>query len=349
MLNKSRIITGISKSLIENDLSFGDIGLVYPHQPLRTTNGNKKPTFMSMAESQMQLKYVLGDSSFKLIRCPRGDGMSSFWLGETVVTQGLYMQVMGFNFSFYNGIRKKIDYGYDLQRPVENVSWFDALLFCNQLSRLYGYEPYYVIENVKSELVGYIYPQIKAVEAKVTFVWKSNGFRLPFYSAYHKAVDEYGHILLQSYNEIEAMASPFHNLTDFFARYGHISTFNNENSKYELEKEYEIDKHASTRDKDRTAPVAQYLPSSFGLYDTIGNVSERVQSTPQEITSWYDPKLDDTLSIISYWGSEKTIPLSTSCGSGYSRCYKEATFFNNHFPAADAMNDSGFRLARSCD
>jgi len=43
---------------------------------------------------------------------------------------------MGTNPSFYNGIRGGLDYGVDLNRPVDSVTWDNANIFCIELSRL---------------------------------------------------------------------------------------------------------------------------------------------------------------------------------------------------------------------
>ena len=48
-----------------------------------------------------------------------------FWLGKHEVTQGQYEAVMGTNPSRYKG---------NLHRPVENVSWDDAVAYCEQLT-----------------------------------------------------------------------------------------------------------------------------------------------------------------------------------------------------------------------
>ncbi len=55
--------------------------------------------------------------------------------GRYACTQGLYEKVMGTNPSHFKG----------LTRPVENVSWCEAVLFCNRLSELEGLEPAYVL------------------------------------------------------------------------------------------------------------------------------------------------------------------------------------------------------------
>jgi len=49
-----------------------------------------------------------------------------FWMEKFLVTQGDYLAVVGSNPSIFNGVQNGIDYGTDLTRPVEMVSWYDA-------------------------------------------------------------------------------------------------------------------------------------------------------------------------------------------------------------------------------
>ncbi len=73
-------------------------------------------------------------------------------ISRTEVTQKLYKSIMGTNPSYFKGENK----------PVENVSWYNAVEFCNALSKKLGYEPAYSIN-------GY----------SVTWNKNANGFRLP--------------------------------------------------------------------------------------------------------------------------------------------------------------------------
>jgi formylglycine-generating enzyme required for sulfatase activity len=69
--------------------------------------------------------------------------LSNFWISKYQVTQDLYEAVMGKdkNLSRFKGAR----------RPVENVSWLDAVQFCNKLSEMMGRAQVYDIQNVESE------------------------------------------------------------------------------------------------------------------------------------------------------------------------------------------------------
>jgi len=80
-----------------------------------------------------------------------------FLLGETELTQELYQAVMGTNPSHFQN---------NSQNPVENVSWVDAIKFCNELSRLQGLDECYT-ENPKSLDYGW------------DCDFSKNGYRLP--------------------------------------------------------------------------------------------------------------------------------------------------------------------------
>jgi formylglycine-generating enzyme required for sulfatase activity len=73
--------------------------------------------------------------------------VSAYSISVTEVTQGLYRKVMG-------SISKEDSLGDDY--PVFNVSWYDAALFCNALSKKVGLDTAYVYESRNSggELTG---------------------------------------------------------------------------------------------------------------------------------------------------------------------------------------------------
>ena len=75
-----------------------------------------------------------------------------FVMGKFPVTQGLWQRVMGNNPSRFKGV----------DRPVESVSWFDAVAFCNKLSQLEGFESVYTVDGTR-----------------VVCNWNANGYRIP--------------------------------------------------------------------------------------------------------------------------------------------------------------------------
>ena len=63
-----------------------------------------------------------------------------FYLGKYEVTQEEYKKVMGKNPSHFLG---------DDRRPVESVSWYEAIDYCNERSKQEGLSPYYQVTEEK--------------------------------------------------------------------------------------------------------------------------------------------------------------------------------------------------------
>ncbi len=72
--------------------------------------------------------------------------ISPFFIGATEVTQAQYRTVMWYNPSHFSsaGAGKELVAGHTTDNhPVENVSWIDAIRFCNALSKKDGLVHYY--------------------------------------------------------------------------------------------------------------------------------------------------------------------------------------------------------------
>jgi len=95
----------------------------------------------------------------------------SFYMGKYEVTQEQYQAVTGFNPSYFtsNPAAGEIQ----SRRPVENVTWYDAVEFCNKLSERESLTPTYTITS-RSPTSGY-----PITSATVTINWDANGYRLP--------------------------------------------------------------------------------------------------------------------------------------------------------------------------
>ena len=86
-----------------------------------------------------------------------------YWLGKYEVTQGEYEAVVGSNPSWFNGVREVWDESCqcstnrdytDLSRPVEQVSWNDAVAYCAALTereRLAGRIPLNCVYRLPTE------------------------------------------------------------------------------------------------------------------------------------------------------------------------------------------------------
>lgn len=93
-----------------------------------------------------------------------------FEMSSCEITQEEYQALIGLNPSWHQGA---IYPGWK-KRPVEHVTWFDAILFCNELSRRRGLTPVYSYDYVEGESkTGVIaLPGLRIDET-------ANGYRLP--------------------------------------------------------------------------------------------------------------------------------------------------------------------------
>ncbi|MEE1181657.1 MAG: SUMF1/EgtB/PvdO family nonheme iron enzyme [Treponema sp.] len=153
---------------------------------------------------------------------------------KTEVTQKLYKYVMGENPSYHKGD--------DL--PVESVSLYDAVYFCNKLSLILGYSPVYSVKGKKDPKDWGYQPHKGQVIENLEQDFSCNGCRLP------------------TTREFQCM-------------------LNKPDEEYKFAGSNKLDEVAWYVDNyDRKLhPVAQKKPNSYGLFDLYGNVSEFAYET----------------------------------------------------------------------
>jgi len=102
--------------------------------------------------------------------------LTDFYIGKCEVTQEQYEAVMGSNPSnFIEPVTEEDD-----KLPVERVSWYDALVFCNKLSDLEGLDPVYSIDGKTSPALWTPTPtSSNSIWDAVIIVAGANGYRLP--------------------------------------------------------------------------------------------------------------------------------------------------------------------------
>jgi formylglycine-generating enzyme required for sulfatase activity len=169
-----------------------------------------------------------------------------FLLARYEVTQEQYQQVMKANPSWFaatSGGKDKVT-GQDTRRyPVERVTWFDAVEFCNRLSEQDGFSPHYKLEGAKRE-------EGAIVRATVTIA-SGNGYHLPTEAQWEYACRA-------------GSGSRYHFGDSTTGREGNIKSL--PPSGYGA---------APARpDLNRTTQVGSYLPNLWGLYDVHGNAAE---------------------------------------------------------------------------
>ncbi len=159
--------------------------------------------------------------------------LSGFWLGENELSQGLFQAVMGRNPSTPQ----------DPAMPMNWVSWFDAVAFCNALSELEHLQPAYEVDGQRVELVE-----------------GADGYRLPTEAQWEYAALADQDLRFAGIDGTEGLCE-FGNVRDaIFCR-----------------SSSQQDCPVTCRDGYfRLAPTASFKPNSWGLFDMTGNVSEWV-------------------------------------------------------------------------
>ena len=114
--------------------------------------------------------FLMGSPDDELGRNPENEGpqrqvnVSFFLMSETEVTQQQWYDVMGFWVSCQ---------WIGPDQPLERITWFDCLDFCNRLSDIDGHQDCYVLTDVVRDIFGHI------VLANVTCDFDADGYRLP--------------------------------------------------------------------------------------------------------------------------------------------------------------------------
>ena len=148
----------------------------------------------------------------------------------TEVTQELYKSVMGENPSEFKG---------EKNLPVEAVSWYDAIVFCNRLSVKEGLKPVYSIDGVTNvSMWSYVPHKGNIISKEIKWDEKANGYRLP-------TVEEW----------------------QYAAKGGQEFNYSGSDNLDEVG-------WYDGNSKSKTHPVAMLNPNGYGLYDMSGNVNE---------------------------------------------------------------------------
>jgi formylglycine-generating enzyme required for sulfatase activity len=157
--------------------------------------------------------------------------ISDFYIGKHEVTQSEWMKYNKFNRCKFKG--------NDL--PVENVSWFEVIKYCNDRSIDEGLEPCYNFKNGHRECD-----------------FRKNGYRLPTEAEWEYAAQEMQVVSKTLY-------SGSNNLME-------VAWYWSNSGLEFMDKTWDFTRIQDN--KCQTHPVEQLSPNKLGLYDMSGNVRE---------------------------------------------------------------------------
>ncbi|MBP5437033.1 MAG: SUMF1/EgtB/PvdO family nonheme iron enzyme, partial [Treponema sp.] len=100
------------------------------------------------------------------------------WCCDHEVTQSEYNSVMGSNPSYFSSNPASGE--TQANRPVETVSWYDALVYCNKKSAQAGRTPCYKVNgNADTSQWGYTPNSGSSISGTITCDFTADGYRLP--------------------------------------------------------------------------------------------------------------------------------------------------------------------------
>lgn len=206
--------------------------------------------------------------------------VSGFYIDKYEITTAQWREV--FSWALENGYTfqsENATYGQGPGFPVNNVSWYDAVKWCNARSQYEGLPPVYFTSNNQSEIY-----QTGLIDLENDWVnWAGDGYRLPTEAEWEKAArgGQTGHFY------------PWNSLNGNYLSHIDGSKANYEASEDPYEGLYLVTP-VGYYDGNQT-PVGSDMANGYGLYDMAGNISEWCWD--YWLGDWYrygDSILDDT-------------------------------------------------------
>ena len=192
----------------------------------------------------------------------------SFYMGKYLVTQSLYKDVMGHNPSYF--ITAPIGEN-KFRLPVERVSWYDVLVFCNRLSVRDGYTPAFELLRRDNTL-----PDWPSGWHNNMALWPADWETNPAYWSIDP--DDWGAVpreMNKTWDNVRIMDGstgyrlPTEAQWEYACRAGTSTAFNTNSNDVNFDTGW-----YSANSKNTTHQVGLKPPNKWGLYDMHGNLFE---------------------------------------------------------------------------
>jgi formylglycine-generating enzyme required for sulfatase activity len=235
--------------------------------------------------------------------------ISSFVVGQYLVTQAEWKSVMGANPSRFTG---KDD------RPVEQVSWYDCLVYCNKRSLKEGLTPVYrIVGSTDPANWGETPTFANDTWNAVKCDFKANGYRLPTEA-------EWEYACRAGTNS----ASPFGADITW-----HVANFDGQNP-YPSN----VIRGGGGNSMHATTVVGTYKANPWGLYDAIGNVWEWCWD-------WYDDHYYSKSPAVDPRGPASGVAGRVLRGGAWDSSGEHLRAGNRfHLDPSTRKSDSGLRI-----